>query len=246
VIELQIDIATPDGKLPTFIAHPETGGPFSVVLVLMDGMGIRPSLEDVTRRIAAAGYYAMLPDMYYRSGSSSVLQDDDSDRWNRMIALVQSLSEEMVIHDAEALLDHASGDPRARSGAAGVMGFCMGGRFSVVVAQGLGERIQAAAAIHPGNLASDAENSAHRRLDSIAGELYLAIADNDQWCTPEQVSLMRDALVKQGVVHEFELHQGAAHGFGVPGGESYHEAASERVWQKIDELFARKLGGAAR
>ena len=175
-----------------------------------------------------------------------MIQEEDSDRWKRMIDMVKRIYEEMVINEEEELLDHASGDPRARSGAAGVMGFCMGGRFSVVVAPGLGERSQAAAAIHPGNLASDAENSAHRRLVSIAGELYLAIADNDQWCTPEQVSLMRDAPVKQGVVHEFELHQGAAHGFGVPGGESYHEAASERVWQKIDELFARKLGGAAR
>lgn len=246
MIEQQIDIATGDGKLPTFIAHPEASGPFPVVLVLMDGMGIRPSLEDMTRRIAATGYYAMLPDMYYRSGSSTVLQNDDPDRWDRMIALVQSLSEEMVINDAGALLDHASGDPHARPGAAGVMGFCMGGRFSVVVAQGLGERIQAAVAIHPGNLASDADNSAHRHLDCIAGELYLAIADNDQWCTPEQVSLMREALEKQGVVHEFELHRGAAHGFGVPGGESYHEEASELVWQKIDKLFARKLGGVAR
>jgi carboxymethylenebutenolidase len=101
--------------------------------------------------------------------------------------------------------------------------------------------VVAAAAIHPGTLASDADDSAHRALDRVGAELYLAIADRDQWCTPEQVAQMQEALLAQGVVHEIEWHPDALHGFGVPGGAAYDEPAAERVWQKVGELFARAL-----
>jgi carboxymethylenebutenolidase len=242
MIEQQIEIATVDGSMPTFVVHPEGEGPVPVVLILMDGGGVRAALQDVARRLAATGYYAMLPDLYYRSGPGQPLDRDGPGGWERMLALVQSLSNHKVIGDAEALLEHASGDSAARSGAAGVMGFCMGGRFAVIVAQGLGERILAAAAIHPGNLVSDRDDSAHRRLDRVAAELYLGIADQDQWCTPDQVSRMEKALIVQGVTHEIEWHPGALHGFGVAGGETYHEQASERIWEKIGALFARTLG----
>ena len=242
MIEQMTDVATPDGKMPTFIVHPEREGPFPVVLVMMDGLGFREPLQDVARRLATSGYYAMLPDLYYRSGPTRAIERDEPGEWDRMMELVQSLSDDKVLRDAEALLEHAQGDGEAQSSsAAGVMGFCMGGRISVVVAQGLGARIGAAASIHPGNLASDADDSPHHHLDRVAAELYLAIADQDQWCTPEQVSLMEKALVEQKVNHEIEWHTGALHGFGVPGGDTYHKQASERVWERILALFARRL-----
>jgi carboxymethylenebutenolidase len=241
MIEQQIDVKTQDGAMPTFIVHPEREGPFPVVLVLMDGLGIREALRDVARRLATSGYYAMLPDLYYRAGPSAPIQRDQPGEWDRMMSLLQSLSDDMVNRDAEALLEHAGSDAAAGSGAVGVMGFCMGGRLSVVVSQGLGPRIGAAAGIHPGNLASDAGDSAHRHLDRVTAEIYLAIADKDQWCTPEQVSSMEKALTAQGVTNEIEWHPDALHGFGVPGGDTYHKQASERVWERIQALFARTL-----
>ena len=256
MIEQQVDVATPDGRMPTFIVHPEREGPFPVVLVLMDGLGLREALRDVARRLAPTGYYAMLPDLYYRAGPIPELQPNQPGEWDRMMSLVQSLSDDGVIRDAEALLEHANGDAAARSqlthrttgtqGAngidgAGVMGFCLGGRLSVVLSQGLGQRIRAAAAIHPGNLTSDGDDSPHRHLDHVAAELYLAIADQDQWCTPDQVTRMEKALALQGVTHQIEWHPGALHGFGVPGGDSYHEQASELVWERVQALFARTL-----
>ena len=62
--EQKIEVATPDGRMPTFIAHPDGEGPFPGVLVLMDGLGFREALCDVARRLAATGVYAMLPDLY--------------------------------------------------------------------------------------------------------------------------------------------------------------------------------------
>jgi dienelactone hydrolase len=62
------DVATPSGRMEAFITHPEEGGPFPAVIVYMDVFGLREELFDVARRVATVGYYAMVPDFYYRNG----------------------------------------------------------------------------------------------------------------------------------------------------------------------------------
>src|SRR5476651_2301266 len=66
MIEQELDIATADGAMNTFITHPEEGGPFPVVLFYMDAPGKREELHDMARRIAAVGYFVVLPNLYYR------------------------------------------------------------------------------------------------------------------------------------------------------------------------------------
>src|SRR5450755_2202243 len=68
MIERQIDIPTPDGATTTFIVHPERGGPHPPILFFMDAPAIREELRDMARRLASAGYYVMLPNLYYRAG----------------------------------------------------------------------------------------------------------------------------------------------------------------------------------
>ena len=59
MIQRQIDIATRDGGITTFIVHPEREGPHPVVLFLMDAPGFRGELRDMARRLATSGYYVM-------------------------------------------------------------------------------------------------------------------------------------------------------------------------------------------
>ena len=66
MIETQIDIQTPDGDMTTFEYHPEEGGPYPVVFYLMDAPSIRPALKDMASRLASAGYYVLMPFLYYR------------------------------------------------------------------------------------------------------------------------------------------------------------------------------------
>ena len=68
MIDQQIDIPTRDGRVTTFITHPERDGPHPVILFYMDAPGIREELRDMARRLATAGYYVVLPNMYYRAG----------------------------------------------------------------------------------------------------------------------------------------------------------------------------------
>ena len=55
MIDQQVEIETPDGRVITFITHPERGGPYPLVLFYMDAPGIREELRDMARRIASVG-----------------------------------------------------------------------------------------------------------------------------------------------------------------------------------------------
>ena len=67
MIERLIEIKTADGVMPTFEFHPEEGGPYPIVLYLMDAPSIRPALRDMASRLASAGYYVLMPFLYYRN-----------------------------------------------------------------------------------------------------------------------------------------------------------------------------------
>src|SRR5437899_11013544 len=69
--EQTLDIPTKDGAIETFVCHPERGGPHPPVLFLMDAPGIREELQDMARRLAAVGYYVLLPNLYYRAGKDT-------------------------------------------------------------------------------------------------------------------------------------------------------------------------------
>ena len=70
-------IETRDGRAAAHAFTPATGsGPWPAVLVFMDGRGLRPALFELGQRIADAGYYVLLPDLFYRAGAYEVPAPD--------------------------------------------------------------------------------------------------------------------------------------------------------------------------
>ena len=144
--ERMIDIATPDGRMETFVTHPEDGGPFAPVVVYMDIWGVREELFEIARRIATVGYCCVVPDFYYRQGKIGHLFRDDDHRMislhnldeetqNKVQAPRSKLSDAMVMRDTGALIEFFRGEERVRDGAAGCIGYCMGGRHVVCAAR---------------------------------------------------------------------------------------------------------------
>src|ERR1700743_3058132 len=108
MIEQQLDIATKDGAMSTFICHPERGGPFPVILFLMDAPGMREELRDMARRFATVGYYVGLSNLYYRHGQGTVVDTSaltpDSPERARMFAMMDSLTNALLMDDVQSLL----------------------------------------------------------------------------------------------------------------------------------------------
>lgn len=240
--ERQVTVVTPDGEMPTFVVQGEPAR--GVVVMLMDGRGVREAMRDNARRLARAGYYVMLPSLFYRHAGQGPTEDVLDPAW--MTTLNTAITPARAAADVAACLDFAASDPQApRGGRAGVMGYCMGGRLSVVAAQALGGRIAAVGSIHPGYMATRGETSPHRALDRIAGEVYLGVAEHDPHLSPGAVARLREALDAAGVDYSLEVLPGTGHGFSTPGNDSYDPAAAERVWARLIDLFDRRLAQAA-
>ena len=173
MIEREVDIHTSDGEMKTFIFHPEHEGPHPVVLYLMDAPSIRPALKDMASRLATAGYYVMLPYLFYRGGPFREFGMSDEDMHARR-DLMAGVTPTNIIGDAHALLATAAADPAARGGKVGVVGFCMSGGPSLAAAKALPERAAAAPAIHGARNVRHAREPPHLGPRALHTEVHLA------------------------------------------------------------------------
>ena len=239
MIERQVDVTTPDGEMTTFIFHPEHGGPFPVVLYLMDAPSVRPALKDMASRLASTGYYVILPYLFYRGGPYREFGASDEDMHARQ-ELMETVTPTNIVGDAEALLAVAADDPAAGDGRVGVVGFCMSGGLAVAVARALPDRIGAAASIHGAWLVRDTPDSPHVGLDPVEAELYFAWVEDDPTAPVETIPVMEQALDEAGVTYTIDRITDAVHGF-APAGERYDRRASELHWERVHALLQRNL-----
>lgn len=239
MIEREVSISTPDGEMTTFVVHPEHDGPHPVVLYLMDAPSIRPALKDMASRLASAGYYVLLPYLFYRGGPFREFGQSDEDMHART-ELMGTITPTNIVPDAEALLAFADADPAASGGKVGAVGFCMSGGLVISLARALPDRVAAAASIHGAWLVRDTSDSPHLGLDTVQAEIYLAWVDNDPTAPPDTVPVMREALDAAGVRYTLDWLPDALHGF-APAGERYDRYASELHWERVHSLLRRCL-----
>ena len=67
VVEKNVTINTPDGTCDAAYFHPAEGRHPAVIL-WTDAFGLRPSMRDMGRRLAADGYAVLVPNPFYRVG----------------------------------------------------------------------------------------------------------------------------------------------------------------------------------
>ena len=241
MIERQIDIPTADGATTTFICHPERGGPHPPILFFMDAPAIREELRDMARRLGTAGYYVMLPNLYYRAGVMELGPLGEPGMRERMFGYMNGLSIAMVMSDARALIDFADADPAARPGSIGALGYCMSGQFAINAAGTFPERIAAAASLYGTFLVTDKADSPHLMARKAKAELYIACAETDHWAPMEMVEALAASLADQPLA-EVEVYPGVEHGFAFPQRPAYDKAAAERHWERLVALYRRRLG----
>ena len=241
MIEHHIDIPTADGAMNTFITHPEEGGPHPVVFFYMDAPGKREELHDMARRLGTAGYYVILPNLYYRSVREfNIFSGDPAHSRDAMFALMDGLSDDMVARDTESLFAHIDADPAAKSSHVGCMGYCMSGPFSFAMAGLFPDRIRAAASLYGVRLFG--EGSPAHLAANVKGELYFACAETDQYAPKDVIDGLIDHLRTTGTNARVEWYPGTHHGFAFPTrGPVYDKDAAERHWERLHALFARNL-----
>ncbi len=240
MIEREIDLETDDGTMKTFIVHPEHDGPHPVVLYMMDAPSIRPALFEMASRLASAGYYVMMPYLFYRGSDYKIFGEEDAEMHHRR-ELMGSVNPTNVLGDATAMLDYADDDPDAADGDIGAVGFCMSGGLVVSIARAMPDRVAAVASIHGAWMVKDTPDSPHLNLDLVRAEIYLGWADNDATAPEEEMHEYRQCLEEAGIHYELDFLTEAVHGYAPPYGTNYNREASELHWERVHSLFRRHL-----
>lgn len=247
----RIDIRTPDGVMDTYAFQPEGDGLWPAVIVYMDAFGIRPQLDEMAQRLASNGFFVVVPNLYYRSGSFAPFDPKEvfteGPEQKRFRSMIQSINPTMIMRDTDAVLDYLDSERCAREGGMGAVGYCMGGGYAISALGTFPDRVAVGASFHGASLATDKPDSPHLLARKIRGRLYVGVAGIDPGFPPEQRDRLEQALSAAGVDYTLEVYEGVKHGFAVTGHLVYDRDASERHWTTLvrvlnDTLWQQSIG----
>lgn len=236
-------IKTNSGIMDVYISWLESDKPLPVVFMYHNVGGQSELLKRMADRVAMNGYYCVLPDLYYRLGK--IVIDPDSKN-QHVLALrktvLESLSDANVIDDVSSVLDFIKSDSLALDGEMGSVGFCMGGRFVVQVAAHFPEIFIANGSLFGTKMITEAQDSPHRLLNRLKGEIYFGFAEHDYALPPDKAKEFIGYLTSTCMAtFNVENHPDAHHGYSFPGRPVYQEAAAEKSWSQIFDIFQRQL-----
>jgi len=162
-----------------------------------------------------------------------------------MFSYIQRLDDGEVMEDTRAVLERLESEPAASGGPKGCVGFCLGGRLVVRAMSTFPDVFAAGSALHPSFIVAEGPDSAHLAIGEIRGELYIGLGGADTFQPPEAFEPARAELQRHGIPHTVDVHDGADHSYMIPGQPAYHDAASERSWERTLELLRERLQGAS-
>jgi carboxymethylenebutenolidase len=243
----EISLPTPDGDARAFAFKPDQGaGPWPAAVIFMDAPAIRPALFDMGERLAEAGYYVLLPDLFWRAGPYPPLdiaaaRAGDPVQQELFGRLRASTDIDKQMADVKACLDFLAKDANARPGKVGVSGYCMGGSIALRAAGTFPDRIGAAASFHGGGMATDDEKSPHLLAPRIEAKVLVAGAIEDRSYDAAQNERLTQSLKDAGIDAEVSIWEGCRHGW-VPSDMPVHNPeGAERHWRELIALFDSTL-----
>ncbi len=223
-----------------YLARPQEGGPYPLVLVFQEIFGVNDHIQDVTRRVAAEGYLALAPEIFWRTApglnvgytAEGVAEGRKHASQIKTAALEGDLAAALAFGQAQSL-----------PGKVGCIGFCLGGTIAYRAACTL--PITATASFYGGGIAIPnpvtGEAPVVTHSAGIRGEILCFFGGLDKMISPEQVTTIHTALADAKVRHEVFVYPDADHGFFCDQRQSYQKVRAMEAWEKVKDLFARNL-----
>jgi carboxymethylenebutenolidase len=232
-----IRLRTGEGEMKCHQAQPRGQGKFPAVLVIMEAFGLNDHIKDVTERVAAEGYVAIAPDLYYRESPNVV----GYDQLQEAIALMQRLDPEKVMSDLQRVITHLKTQTFVNGDRIGIMGFCMGGMISFMAACKLAGDIKAAVPFYGGSIADDSPTAPLNAAADLQASMLCFFGGKDPYIPLSQVNKIEDSLRALGKSFEVKVYADADHGFFCDERASYHPDAAREAWEKTIAWFAKYL-----
>jgi carboxymethylenebutenolidase len=222
-------------QTPLTVVEPD-GTPTRGVIVVQEAFGVNDHIVDVTRRFGDAGYLAVAPHLFHRSGDPTFAYDDLS----KVMPVMGALRAEEVLTDIDAAVARISA-ARIASSATGVVGFCMGGTVALVTA--VHRDVGAAVTFYGGGVAQGRFGFGPlvEEASSLRAPWLGLYGDRDQGIPVEDVEELRNAAATSGQPTEIVRYADGEHGFHCDARGSYHEASAKDAWRRTLEWLDRYL-----
>ena len=209
-----------------YLALPEGGGKHPAVIVIHEWWGLNDWVKDQARKYAGQGYVALAVDLY--RGKVAATPDDAH-------ILMRGLADDRGLRDLEAAFAYLSSRPDVDAGKIGSVGWCMGGGWSIKLAED--QPKLAACVVNYGSLPSD---------PAIIAKIHAPVQGNfgadDQGIPATDVRAFETAMKAVGKPTDIKIYDGAGHAFQNPNNkQGFRPEAAADAAQRISAFFQKYL-----
>jgi len=231
-------------QLKGYLARPKAPGTYPAIIVLHEAFGLVEHERDVARRFANVGFIALAPDIYSRVGAPRSPTDMTEVRTKMF-----GLRDEQIVRDENAAAAFLRAQPGA-NGKVGCVGFCVGGRWTLLFACG-SNQVNAAVDCWGGFITRatpEAATTPERPTPVIDlaphlhCPLFIVCGEEDQNPSPADAEQLCQRLERAGKAFQYELFKNAGHAFFADYRPSYREKAAFELWPKMVTFFKTHLG----
>lgn len=209
-----------------YLARPARDGPFPVVLVCHENRGLTPHIEDVTRRLAKAGYVGLAVDLLSRQGGSAQVGESN------VPGALGAIDPAQFVDDFKNGWAYLKTLPYTEPERVGMVGFCFGGGVTWRVAVGMPE-LKAAVPFY-GPAAAEAD------MPKIQAPVLAIYGELDQRITGSAAAV-EAAMKANNKVFEKMIYPGADHAFHNDTGTRYNAEAATDAWARTLAWFEKYL-----
>lgn len=210
-----------------YLALPAGKGTHAAVIVIHEWWGLNAWVKAQTDSLAKHGYVALAPDLY----GGKIAYDADTAH-----QLMSGLGDDAALSVLQASADFLRSRDDVRAHAVGVIGWCMGGKYSIRLAA-TDPGIRACVMYYGAPLVDSTA------IRAIQAPVLGHFGGNDKGPSPDQVKEFEKALRKAGKQADFKTYPGAGHAFANvnnPWG-GYREEAARDAWKRTVLFFEREL-----
>jgi carboxymethylenebutenolidase len=228
--------------IQAYLAVPDGDGPRGGVVVIHHMPGYDRATKEIVRRFAELGYDAICPNLHWRDAPNAA--PDDAAATTRAKG---GVPDERLIGDVGGAVATLRALPTS-NGKVGVIGYCSGGRQSVLAACNLDvdAAVDCYGAFVTGTPPEGFPLKVTNLVDQLPGlraPLLGLFGAEDTHPSPGQVAELEQILSADRKDFEFHSYEGAGHAFFSVDRPAYNVAAANDGWERITAFFAKHLGG---
>ncbi len=224
--------------LSGYYVAPSGSGTFPSVIVIMEAFGLNDYIKSVCDRLAKVGYAALAPDFYH--GETYQYSD-----LKGAVAKLKSLKDDVVMAEFGKGLAFLAQRPELKGKKTGVIGFCMGGRYTFLANESHAAQLKAAVAFYGAGIATAEDQMGRSSLLGQVGimqaPIMLMYGAEDNSITADEHQRIALALSQAKKRYSMNIFPKAGHGFFCDQRDSYNPEASAEAWTMTLNFFDRYL-----